>query len=215
MNLALVENSMGLMLLISISLGAKVVQDFTSAIPRHLPHYPMCSTFSTNTTSNFQAIFNAALTKYIKETGSDLRNHSLASKIDCCDSPDSILNVFREQAQAFEEFRKGDTKLFKWIRPVVEVLYTLSSNEAIGDTASLVSPMTAVLYFLDILYPRYFRPQKQSSAVLGFFYPYVTSSLSPSHSLSHLALPDGQIRESELRCLGRHLRMHRELPRTT
>ena len=151
----------------------------------------MSSTSNSTSTSNFQAILNAALTKYIKETGTDLHNHPLASEIDCCDSPDSILNVFEEQAQAFEEFRKGDTKLFKWIRPVVEVLYTLSSNGALGDSASLVSSVTVLLYFFDILYPRYFRPQKRSSAVSGFFYLCAAPSLYPSHPLSHFALPDG------------------------
>jgi fungal STAND N-terminal Goodbye domain len=90
--------------------------------------------------SDFEALFNAALAKYTKQTGKDLRNHPLADRIDGCDNPDSILDIFQEQSQAFDEFRNGDTKLFKWLRPVVNVLHALSTNAVLTDRASLVSP---------------------------------------------------------------------------
>ncbi|KAN0111248.1 hypothetical protein V8E52_008728 [Russula decolorans] len=110
---------------------------------------------ASNTTSasfNFEAFFNAALTEYTKRTGKDLRNHPLASKIDGCDNPESILDIFQEQALAFEKFRKGDTKLFKWLRPVVDVLHAISTNETISDIASHVFPPTkAVFSAIDIL----------------------------------------------------------------
>jgi hypothetical protein len=121
---------------------------------------------ASNTTSasfNFEAFFNAALTEYTKRTGKDLRNHPLASKIDGCDNPESILDIFQEQALAFEKFRKGDTKLFKWLRPVVDVLHAISTNETISDIASHVSPATSILLLLDNLSSRYFRPQRRSS----------------------------------------------------
>ena len=105
----------------------------------------MSSTSDTiSTTSNFQAIFDVALNYYAKKTGKDLcdLDHPLASKLDSCDSPDSILNIFEEQAREFDEFRKGDTKLFKWLKPIVKVLHTLSTNEVlqVGDHASSVNP---------------------------------------------------------------------------
>jgi hypothetical protein len=90
--------------------------------------------------SNFETLFNAALAKYIKQTGKDLRNHPLAFMIDSCDSPDSILDIFKKQSEVFDEFRRGDTKLFNWLRPVVKVLHALSSNEVLSDSACLVSP---------------------------------------------------------------------------
>jgi hypothetical protein len=80
---------------------------------------------SAYSSSTFGALFNAALEKYTKKTGKDLRSHPLASEIDSCDSPDSIINIFREQAQAFDEFKRGDTQLFKWLKPVVNVLHAL------------------------------------------------------------------------------------------
>jgi len=103
---------------------------------------------TTSTTSNFQAIFDAALKDYTKKTGKDLcdLDHPLASKLDGCDSPDSILDIFREQAREFDEFRKDDTKLLRWLKPIVKVLHTISTNEVLGDSATSVNPATFIIY---------------------------------------------------------------------
>ena len=132
---------------------------------------------------NFEAIFNAALTEYTKRTGKDLRNHPLASKIDSCDNPESILEVFKEQARAFDEFRKGDTKLFKCLRPVVDVLHAITANESFSNKVSHVSPATTVLLLLDNLPSRCSRLQRLSSPPSIFCYPCVSPLLSPLHSL--------------------------------
>jgi len=89
--------------------------------------------------SNFEALFDAALAKYAKQTGTDLRNHPLANMIDSCDSPDSILAIFEEQAKAFDEFRNGDSKLIKWLRPVVNGLHAISTSAALSAGVDLVS----------------------------------------------------------------------------
>ena len=103
---------------------------------------------TTSTTFNFQVIFDAALKDYTKKTGKDLRDvdHPLASELDSCDSPYSILKIFQEQAREFDEFRKGDTNLFKWLKPIVKVLHTLSTNEVLGDSAASVNPATFIIY---------------------------------------------------------------------
>ena len=95
--------------------------------------------------STFETFFNSALEKYAKQTGKDLRNHTLASEIDGCNSPDSILHIFQGQARAFDEFKRGDTKLFKWLRSIVNVLHALSTNEAIRDSVAHVSPTRTVI----------------------------------------------------------------------
>jgi hypothetical protein len=115
---------------------------------RHLPHYPM--------SSNFETLFKAALAKYTKQTGKDLRDHPLADRIDSCDSPDSMLDIFKEQAQAFDEFRKDDTTLLKWLKPVVNVLHALSTNAVLTNSSSLVSSATFLIIhhvYLNTLYP--------------------------------------------------------------
>ena len=136
------------------------------------------------TSSNFETVFNAALDKYTKQTGKDLRNHPLAARIDGCDGPDSILDIFQEQSQAFDEFRESDTKLFKWLRPVVNVLHALSTNAVLSDNTSLVSFATFFIVhsvYLNTLCPRFFRPQRLFSPASGSFYPYVSPSLSPPY----------------------------------
>ena len=93
----------------------------------------------TSTPSDFEALFDAALEKYTKRTGQDLRNHELARMLDRCESPDSILAIFKEQSQAFDEFRNGDPKLIKWLTPIVNGLHAISGSAAISAGASLVS----------------------------------------------------------------------------
>lgn len=90
------------------------------------------------------------MVKYTKQTGQDLRNHPLASKIDRCDSAESILAIFQEQAKAFQEFRDRDPKLLKYLRPTVDGLYALSTAPALSATIGLVSP-TNCLYSFDRL----------------------------------------------------------------
>ena len=98
--------------------------------------------------SNFEILFNAALAKYAQQTGNDLRNHPLAHKIDICDSPDSFLRVFQEQAQKFDEFRNGDHSLIKWLQPVVTRIHALSTSATVSSVASAVRPNNFIAFFL-------------------------------------------------------------------
>jgi hypothetical protein len=99
---------------------------------------------STTSNTNFQAIFNTALANYTKQTGDDLVNHPLVTKLQNCDDPDSILSVLQEQAVAFDEFRKGDPKLMKWLKPMVHGLQALSSSAILSEGTGLVSPRKSV-----------------------------------------------------------------------
>jgi len=83
---------------------------------------------SETSNTNFQAILSTALANYTKQTGDDLVNHPFATKFQNCDEPDSILRVLQEQALAFDEFRKGDPKLMKWLKPMIYGLHALSSS---------------------------------------------------------------------------------------
>jgi hypothetical protein len=113
-------------------------------LPLALPNVSCISMSSTphttSTSSNFEYLFNAALDKYAKRTGQDLRDHPLATIINLCESPDSILTIFQEQSRAFDEFRNGDLKLIKWLTPVVNTLHDISTIPALSTGASLVSP---------------------------------------------------------------------------
>jgi hypothetical protein len=81
--------------------------------------------------TNFTAIFEAASNKYKTLTGQDLRIHPLATELESnSNSPDSILGVFRKQAQALDKFRKDDDKLMKSLTSIVNILFTFSTAVA-------------------------------------------------------------------------------------
>ena len=158
-----------------------------------------------SSSSNFDSLFNVALENYSKQTGKDLRNHPLADRIDNCDSADSILDILQEQSLAFDESRKGDTKLFNWIRHGVNVLHALSVNEVLSESSLVSLVLHHSFRVPELSVPRCFRPQRRFSPLSGSFYPCVSSSLSPPHSLSHSGLPDCQAYEGKLRCPGRYV----------
>ena len=93
--------------------------------------------------SNFTAIFHAASQEYKTRTKQDLATHPFAAALQGCNSPDSILNIFREQAQAFDKFRKGDDKLIEWLTPIVNILFTFSGT--LGEGVGLVSTLPSYI----------------------------------------------------------------------
>jgi hypothetical protein len=93
-----------------------------------------------STPSKFETILNDALTKYVDETGYDLRDHPLASEIDRCDPLNKIVAIFQEQVKEFDDFRNDDPKLITWLEPVVSHLHKLLSNTAVTTGVDLVCP---------------------------------------------------------------------------
>jgi hypothetical protein len=91
--------------------------------------------------SNFISIFDAASNEYRKVTKHDLHTHPFACRLNNCDSPDAVLNIFRMQTETFDEFRKGDVRLMKWLDPMVNILFTLSATlgEGIGLLVSVLT----------------------------------------------------------------------------
>jgi hypothetical protein len=92
-----------------------------------------------------EALFNVAMADYARQTGQGLLNHPLTVMLDGCQTPEAMLAIFEKQAQAFDQFRNGDPKLIKWLRPVVDGLYALAVSAAICTDASLVSPSDTVV----------------------------------------------------------------------
>ena len=88
--------------------------------------------------TNFTVIFEAASNNYKTLTGQDLLTHPLATELESNNnSPDSILGVFRRQAQALDKFHKGDDKLTKSLTPIVNILFAFSTTA--GADIGLVS----------------------------------------------------------------------------
>jgi hypothetical protein len=94
---------------------------------------------ATTSSSNFQPIFDAALSEYAKQTGTDLATYPLAQTIENCQSPEAILDLFINRANQFRVYRDGNRSLINCLKPVVQVLHSLS---AVRSTAPVSRPPT-------------------------------------------------------------------------
>ena len=114
--------------------------------------------------SKFTAIFEAASNNYKTLTGQDLRAHPLAKELESNNSPDSILAVFRKQAQALDKFRNDDDKLIKSLTPIVNVLSTFSSTAGDIGLVSLCFFLYKFLY-VNFTIPIFFQPFSPTTVV--------------------------------------------------
>ena len=94
------------------------------------------ATTAASSSSPFQAIFQAALESYQKQTKKDLLAHPLASQLQACDSTNAILAILQDQVREFDKSNTGDERLTKWLGPTVNVLNAFSAT--ISGGVSLV-----------------------------------------------------------------------------
>ncbi|KAI9446074.1 hypothetical protein H4582DRAFT_526080 [Lactarius indigo] len=102
------------------------------------PHLPSTSS------SNFDSIFGTAFEAYKKRTGQDIISHPLAAWLKTCNSPDAILAVLRAQVEEFDQSRRDDERLTKWLNPTVNVLYAFSAT--LGEGVGLVFSPAKVIF---------------------------------------------------------------------
>ena len=95
------------------------------------------ATTAASSSSPFQAIFQAALKSYQKQTKNDLLAHPLASQLQDCESTNAIIAILQDQARQFDKSHSGDERLTKWLSPTVNVLNAFSAT--ISGGVSLVS----------------------------------------------------------------------------
>ncbi|KAF8259339.1 hypothetical protein EI94DRAFT_1030402 [Lactarius quietus] len=91
---------------------------------------------------------------YADKTGIDLFSNPFADRLDECDSIEAVVGLLEGQVKEFEEYREGNggsMMLINWLRPVVEVVHTLSG--VIGEVVSLVplSPAKEIFVGVKIL----------------------------------------------------------------
>jgi hypothetical protein len=101
---------------------------------------------ASSSSSNFQSIFDVALSDYAKQTSIDLPTHPFTQSLQNCDSPDRILNLFENKAKEFQAYRDGNRKLINCLKPVVQVLHTVSG--ILGEASSMVRPTETVSSYL-------------------------------------------------------------------
>jgi len=90
----------------------------------------------TSSSANYQVIIDNALEAYKKETGNDLSSDPLLRRLESCNSPDTVLDILREQIPGFDQ---SGSRLTRWVKPTVNVLYTISST-----ISGAVSPVSLV-----------------------------------------------------------------------
>lgn len=105
-----------------------------------LPQYPLASSSS----PNFESIFRTAFNAYKKRTGQDITSHPLAAWLNTCDSPHAIRAVLKAQVQEFDQVRRDDERLTKWLDPTVNVLYAFSAT--LGEGVGLVFSPAKVIF---------------------------------------------------------------------
>ena len=99
-----------------------------------MSHSPTATATASESSSNFQLIFNNALKSYEKRTKKDLLAHPLAAQLQACDSPSAILAVLQQQIPGLNQSQSSDERWEKWLRPTVHVLYAFSAilGEGVG-----------------------------------------------------------------------------------
>ena len=95
------------------------------------------SVMSSTSSSIFQSIFDAALSDYATQTGIDLATYPFVQSLQNCPNPSAILKHLQERANQFRAYRDGNRKLINSLKPLVQVLNTLSG--VLASAASMVS----------------------------------------------------------------------------
>jgi len=123
--------------------------------------------------SNFQSIFDAALSDYAKKTGIDLATYPFARTFENCHSASDILGLLQDRATQFCTYRDGNHKLINYLKPVVQVLHSLSG--VLAEATAIVSRLILSRAVITRSRPRcHSNLPKQSLSELMFSLPYVS-----------------------------------------
>ena len=89
--------------------------------------------------ASFQEILDKALANYHDQIGVELYKHPFIDELRGRDSPDDVLKLLEEKANAFKVYRDGNRKLINWLSPVVQVIHVLSG--VLGEAVSSINGM--------------------------------------------------------------------------
>ena len=91
-------------------------------------------------TDGFTAVFKAAESEYQRITEKSLDTHPFAKKLRICDSPETVSNLFQNQADVFSKFCEGDKKLMALLDPTIHILFAFSDTlgEVIGSVRHFI-----------------------------------------------------------------------------
>ena len=98
---------------------------------------------ASSSSPHFQSILNASLQAYDNKTKNKLLDHPLATQLQSCDSPQTVLTALQDLVQQLDQRRTSDERLKNWLDPTVNVLYTFSAT--LSEGVGLVSPSSLSL----------------------------------------------------------------------
>jgi len=130
-------------------------------------------------TSDYTQIFYPVINSYNELTGQDLKTHCVASDSDLV-NPATVLNVFRDRMQGFDEFQNGNVTLMTCLQSTVDNLFTISTKLNLGGSAD--SEIVSVKAFLsyrvlqEYTFLSFPRPRKQSAPLSSFSSAWVPSN---------------------------------------
>ena len=104
--------------------------------------------------SRFQAIFQAALKSYQKQTKTDILAHPLLSQLQSCDSTAAIVAILQDQLRDLDKSCSSDERLSRWLNPTVNVLSafsdTISGGVSLVFIANVILGASSDVYFVGI-----------------------------------------------------------------
>jgi hypothetical protein len=129
--------------------------------------------------SRFQDLFEAALVQYSQKTGKDIATDPLTARLLPCGSSDKVLDILQEQAHAFNQYRNGDWKiqLMKRLRPMVDVLFGLSTSGVFGEGIGQVRMTKLTYYSCSTFTCRAFHQRRRYLLVSASYSQYVSPCL--------------------------------------
>ena len=83
--------------------------------------------------TSFEEILDKAVADYREQVGIELDRHPFIDELRGRDSPNDVLKLLKEKANAFKVYRDGNRKLINWLSPVVQVIHVLSG--VLGEAA--------------------------------------------------------------------------------
>ncbi|KAH9957516.1 hypothetical protein BC827DRAFT_654119 [Russula dissimulans] len=126
---------------------------------------------SVNPSPELNSLFQAALDEFEKKSGINLIQHQVFTKLMTCQSVVSVVDVLHEQTTAFQSSRGDDYgKLMKWIKRIVDILHTLSTNNVlVGGVGMAFPPAKAVCSGIAVLLSRIKDVSASYDALLDLF----------------------------------------------
>lgn len=82
-------------------------------------------------------LLKSALDEFKKQTKTKLIGHKIFKKLEKCESAESILDVLQKQAQKFRDYREKGGVLMDKLKPIVNILHTLSTSSVLGGAINL------------------------------------------------------------------------------